>query len=1071
MKIGMLVTGYHEKNSNVIHLFFRTLDGKKVEKVIKDFYPYFYVEFSQGQYESLTGEKLMKITCEYPEELKEKRKGYKKTYEADVLFVLRYLIDKGITSYVNLDTLEPVNNVNVFIKPRLVYLDIENVDEDLICWTVWDSYIDQYVTCVLADFDDIKEEGNRVKIYMSDEYELTRTLCDVLTELNPDVIGGWNIAYDVDFLKQKFRRCGFRFNFANCDYFDLYSAYMRLYKALSTRLKDVAVEEGLAESPLEWEDAYEAWKNGDYDKMIEYNWHDVYYCVEIDRKRKIFDFFWSIKQLVGEYRLYTGNNYEVIKTGSIVDVLMLRFAKKMNKVLLTSGLADPVPYEGAAVLDPVPGRHKNLAVYDFGRTYPTIIIALNISPETKIKVNGKIDFDKSKKALLPMVCEYLLEERERIEKEMKKYDPYTEEWLNLKMKRDAVKYATNAVYGYTGWTHARIYDVDIASTITGVARDLMLYLVKYCKEELGLEVVYGDSVLPDTPIIVRENGKIEVITFDELWNRMPIRRIRNDGKIEGYPKFRNIEVLTEKGWTKLKKVIKHKVNKTIYGIQTRTAYIEVTEDHSLVVNGKEVTPKEIERLGKIELVDFQLPEIYDIDEDIAWLYGFWIGDGTCGEYYTKCNVKRTWRIDNQDLQKLEKALVTLRKMDYDGKIYDIRSDIASIVDKFVSECINVDGTKRIPYFILMGTRKVKEAFLQGFIDADGHIEKRTKIVELTNIDKTVVAGLCLIIKSLGYKYSIKTREDKPNAFVVRIIRNPTDMRIEPEYRIKKIRKFKYEGWVYDIETENHHFVAGIGNVLLHNTDSTIVKIPFIDKFDESYIKDLEKFGKMMTEAVSKYFREKYDARRNIKTKFERFAKMGYFPPVKKRYALRVIWEDKPCNVIVIKGFEAIRTDASKFTREFMKKLFEMILDETKTKEDIRKFVKETIEKIKEMDLETICFRKGLSKNPEEYDNPQDYVRAALYSNKYLGTNFRKGSKVKYIYVKKTKGIPYTDVIGFEYVKQIEGKIEIDWDRVIEKSIYMPAEDILEDLGIYSIQRRGLTVKDIVEMIKKRKKNK
>ena len=415
-------------------------------------------------------------------------------------------------------------------------------------------------------------------------------------------------------------------------------------------------------------------------------------------------------------------------------------------------------------------------------------------------------------------------------------------------------------------------------------------------------------------------------------------------------------------------------------------------------------------------------------------------------------------------------------MGYDGKIYDIRrsgnvyrlnavGDVASIVNKFVSECINADGSKRIPYFILMGTRKVKEAFLQGFIDADGYIEKRTKTIELTNIDKSVIAGLCLIIKSLGYKYSIKTRKDKPNAFTIRIIREA----VEPEYKVRKIRKFKYEGWVYDIETENHHFVAGIGNVLLHNTDSSIVKIPFIDKFDETYVSELEKIGKELTRAVSKYFREKYGAKRDIKTKFERFAEMGYFPKVKKRYALRVIWEDKPCNVIVIKGFEAIRTDASKFTREFMKKLFEMLLDETKTKEDIRKFVKESIEKIKQMDLETICFRKGLSKNPEDYDSIQDYVRAAIYSNKYLGTNFRKGSKVKYIYVKKTKGIPYTDVIAFEHVKQVEGKIEIDWDKVIEKSIYMPAEDILEDLGIYSIQRRGLTVKDIVERIRKKKK--
>ena len=29
----------------------------------------------------------------------------------------------------------------------------------------------------------------------------------------------------------------------------------------------------------------------------------------------------------------------------------------------------------------------------------------------------------------------------------------------------------------------------------------------------------------------------------------------------------------------------------------------------------------------------------------------------------------------------------------------------------------------------------------------------------------------------------------------------------------------YEGYVYDLTTENHHFSAGIGNMVVHNTDS------------------------------------------------------------------------------------------------------------------------------------------------------------------------------------------------------------------------------------------------------------
>ncbi|WP_394352630.1 hypothetical protein, partial [Candidatus Nitrosotalea sp. FS] len=33
------------------------------------------------------------------------------------------------------------------------------------------------------------------------------------------------------------------------------------------------------------------------------------------------------------------------------------------------------------------------------------------------------------------------------------------------------------------------------------------------------------------------------------------------------------------------------------------------------------------------------------------------------------------------------------------------------------------------------------------------------------------------------------------------------------------------GYVYDLETKNHHFCGGLGNVLLHNTDSLFLKAP------------------------------------------------------------------------------------------------------------------------------------------------------------------------------------------------------------------------------------------------------
>jgi hypothetical protein len=40
-----------------------------------------------------------------------------------------------------------------------------------------------------------------------------------------------------------------------------------------------------------------------------------------------------------------------------------------------------------------------------------------------------------------------------------------------------------------------------------------------------------------------------------------------------------------------------------------------------------------------------------------------------------------------------------------------------------------------------------------------------------------------------------------------------------QYVVNDIEEIQYHGYVYDLTTENHHFAAGIGNMIVHNTDS------------------------------------------------------------------------------------------------------------------------------------------------------------------------------------------------------------------------------------------------------------
>jgi DNA polymerase elongation subunit (family B) len=53
--------------------------------------------------------------------------------------------------------------------------------------------------------------------------------------------------------------------------------------------------------------------------------------------------------------------------------------------------------------------------------------------------------------------------------------------------------------------------------------------------------------------------------------------------------------------------------------------------------------------------------------------------------------------------------------------------------------------------------------------------------------------------------------------------------IEPSCKIQDMYEIPYEGYVYDLTTENHHFAAGVGNMIVHNTDSVFFIFNLTDK--------------------------------------------------------------------------------------------------------------------------------------------------------------------------------------------------------------------------------------------------
>jgi hypothetical protein len=75
--------------------------------------------------------------------------------------------------------------------------------------------------------------------------------------------------------------------------------------------------------------------------------------------------------------------------------------------------------------------------------------------------------------------------------------------------------------------------------------------------------------------------------------------------------------------------------------------------------------------------------------------------------------------------------------------------------------------------------------------------------------------------------------------------------------------------------------------------------------------------------------------------------------------------------------------------------------------------------------------RGLKERaPKDFDKSNiPYVRAAKFSNMNMGTNFKEGSVVKYLWVKSYPGHPKQDIVAFEYENKLPKELQVDWEHM------------------------------------------
>jgi len=143
-------------------------------------------------------------------------------------------------------------------------------------------------------------------------------------------------------------------------------------------------------------------------------------------------------------------------------------------------------------------------------------------------------------------------------------------------------------------------------------------------------------------------------------------------------------------------------------------------------------------------------------------------------------------------------------------------------------------------------------------------------------------------------------------------------------KIQIIEIIGYNDYVYDLETENHHFSAGIGKLVVHNTDSVMVKMYKND--NKNIYEEDNKILCNKAREISKRSQVMFPS--PMKLEFEGKIYHLYLLFSKKRYALRECDENGKIKLeIISKGIILQRRDNSKFLKQIYKSTIEHIFDE------------------------------------------------------------------------------------------------------------------------------------------------
>jgi DNA polymerase elongation subunit (family B) len=409
-----------------------------------------------------------------------------------------------------------------------------------------DSEKEKYIITHVP-FDESKIDAQVIQV--DDEEELLDKFQDLICELRPQIITGFNI-YGFDFsyitarlgvylktwkniglLKEEFPEIK-EVSWESSAYgqqkmiyprasgiitIDLMRFVSREYKLPTYSLNTVSdTFLGRKKHDVSHEFIFESYdaflnKREDYEKSRERFNQVILYCIE--DANLVLDIFKVLNlwiTLVEMSNIFYVAITDLYTRGQQIRCFNQLYKKSKEKELfvIEKKKDEFKSYEGADVIEPRQGIHDYVICLDFKSLYPSIIIQKNIcyttfieNPSEEIKKDcNVISWDKytyyfyrKQKGLIPSILEELIQRRNEIRNNLMKNKKGIE-YVVLDKKQLALKISSNAFFGFLGTKDKGMLPLTPASMcITAVGRDNIRKCKKIIEEEYKANVIYGDT--------------------------------------------------------------------------------------------------------------------------------------------------------------------------------------------------------------------------------------------------------------------------------------------------------------------------------------------------------------------------------------------------------------------------------------------------------------------------------------------------------------------------------------------------------------------------------------------------